>query len=48
MKHEIESKNTISYNNAVPMEEYRKLLRENAELKDKEIKYAETIRHLKN
>lgn len=30
------------------MEEYRKIVRENAELKEREVKYAETIRHLKN
>ena len=30
------------------MEEYRKVVRENAELKDKELKYIETIRHMKN
>ena len=30
------------------MEEYRKIVRENAELKEKEVKYVETIRHLKN
>jgi hypothetical protein len=32
----------------VPMDEYRKIVRENAELKDKEFKYVETIKHLKN
>ena len=32
----------------VPMDDYLKLVRENAELKDKEMKYIETIRHLKN
>lgn len=30
------------------MEEYRKVIRENAELKDKEFKYIDTIKHLKN
>ncbi len=30
------------------MEEYRKIVRENAELKDRELKYAETIKHLKS
>lgn len=37
-----ESQKTIS------IEEYRKIVRENAELKDKELKYIETIKHLKN
>ena len=30
------------------MDEYRKIVRENAELKDKEMKYTDTIRHLKS
>lgn len=30
------------------MEEYRKIVRENAELKDREMKYVDTIKHLKN
>ena len=30
------------------IEEYRKVVRENAELKDKELKYIDTIKHLKN
>ena len=30
------------------MEEYRRVLRENTELKDKEEKYVETIKHLKH
>jgi hypothetical protein len=30
------------------MEEYRKIVKENAELKEREVKYVETIRHLKN
>jgi hypothetical protein len=33
---------------SVPIEEYRKLVRENAELREKEVKYVDTIRHLKN
>ena len=32
----------------VSLDEYRKLVRENAELKEKEVKYVETVRHLKN
>ena len=32
----------------VSIEAYRQLVRENAEMKNKELKYAETIRHLKN
>jgi hypothetical protein len=33
---------------SVSIDDYRKIVRENAELKEKEIKYVETIRHLKN
>jgi hypothetical protein len=32
----------------VSMEEYRKIVRENAEFKEKELKYVDTIKHLKN
>jgi hypothetical protein len=32
----------------VSIEDYRKIIQENAELKEKEVKYVETIRHLKN
>jgi hypothetical protein len=32
----------------VSLEEYRKVVRENAELKEKELKYVDTIKHLKN
>jgi hypothetical protein len=42
------SENKFNSTMGVSIEEYRKIVRENAELKDKEIKYAETIRHLKN
>lgn len=34
--------------NSVSIEEYRKIVKENAELKEREVKYVETIRHLKN
>jgi FtsZ-binding cell division protein ZapB len=34
--------------NMIPIEDYRKLVKENADLKEKEVKYQETIRHLKN
>lgn len=30
------------------MDDYRKIVQENAEIKERELKYAETIRHLKN
>ena len=32
----------------ISIEEYRKIVIENAELKDNELKYVETIKHLKN
>jgi len=38
----------ISNGGMVSIEEYRKIVHENAELKEREIKYTETIRHLKN
>eukprot|EP00347_Sterkiella_histriomuscorum_P002600 403367516 len=44
----IENGNGQAVNGMVSIEEYRKIVQENAELKDREIKYAETIRHLKN
>jgi len=39
---------SIDFKNAIPVDEYRKVVQENAELKERELKYAETIRHLKN
>jgi hypothetical protein len=33
---------------SIPIEEYKKLLLENNDLKEREIKYVETVRHLKN
>ena len=32
----------------VPLEEYRRLMMENMELKEKEARYAETVNHLKH
>lgn len=42
------SNSQVPLGNSVSVEEYRKVIQENAELKDRELKYAETIRHLKN
>jgi hypothetical protein len=45
----IEYNSTASLNNnSISIEEYRKIVKENAELKEREVKYVETIRHLKN
>ena len=38
----------VAGSGTVSIDEYRKLVQENAELKEREVKYAETIRHLKN
>lgn len=45
----IEYNSTASLNNnSISIDEYRKIVKENAELKEREVKYVETIRHLKN